>query len=578
MNSHRALVLRSGRTLLVATILSLMVFGASSVMGQEAEPAVQARAIMDTLQSTVDSVAVLQSIEFTDPEADVELLRVLVVEQFSVREKALEEMAGLIREAAPGALPVDSIRVVLRGYISDHLDLIESGLAYLEQDYERFRRQRNSATAEEIGTLEAHIRQTRTWADSLIRYEALALSVAGELQVGLDDRWRSFEHRLHNIAETSTGQLHLVAAERDDLEEQIALEQGTDSPDSGIADLRLRLAALELRIEGIAGTMNTVIGILGRRGYDTTGYEEVLIRTTGEVTGEVLNRGVLTRLARDFASDAWQFLRHNAGTAFVRALIVIFFIVLFRVTFALVWRIAVALRPSRGSRLVRDLVERTLRPLAFLIGLIAGLTFIGVQTTTLLAGLGIAGLVVGFALQDSISNLFAGFAILANRPYDLDDIVEVAGVIGTVRAMGLWTTTVMRFDGRRLLVPNRNIWGSSIENWTVEERRRVECVARVGYEADLQKALAVLEQLLQDEPKVLEHPAPHVWVSDLHESWVEVKVWGWVKSEDWWPLYSELRRLVRLRLEEEGIEMPALRYRELPGAENELPGESPTEN
>jgi small conductance mechanosensitive channel len=212
---------------------------------------------------------------------------------------------------------------------------------------------------------------------------------------------------------------------------------------------------------------------------------------------------------------------------------------------------------------VRDLIGRTLGPLASLLGLIAGLTFIGVQTTTLLAGLGIAGLVVGFALQDSISNLFAGFAILANRPYDLDDIVEVAGVIGTVRAMGLWTTTVMRFDGRRLLVPNRNIWGSSIENWTVEKRRRVECVARIGYEADLRKALAVLEQLLRDEPRVLDDPAPHVWVSDLHESWVELEVWGWVKSEDWWPLYSELRRLVRLKLEEEGIEMPSRRYRRL---------------
>lgn len=590
MNEYRMPWTRPGRTVLAVTLLPMVVLGTRSAMTRELEEqapdsaavvqasgdtlpsaTVLARAILDTLQSTVDSVALLQSIEFTDPEADVELLRVLVVEQFSVRQQALEEMATLVTEAAPDSLPVDSIRAVLRGYITAHIDLIESGLAYLDQDYERFRRERNRATAEEIGTLESHIRQTRTWADSLIRYEALALSVAEELQLGLDDRWRAFEHRLHNIAETSTGQLHLAAAQRDDLEEQIDLEEGTDSPDSEIAGLRLRLAALELRIEGIAGTMSAVIEILGERGYETAAYEEVLIRTTGEVTGEVLDRGVLMRLVRDFAADTWQFLRHNAGTAFVRALIVIFFIVLFRVTFAVVWRIAVALRPSHGSRLVRDLVERTLRPLAFLVGLIAGLTFIGVQTTTLLAGLGIAGLVVGFALQDSISNLFAGFAILANRPYDLDDIVEVAGVIGRVRAMGLWTTTIMRFDGRRLLVPNRNIWGSSIENWTVEEQRRVECVARIGYGADLQKALAVLEQMLRDEPRVLADPAPHVWVSDLDESWVELKVWGWVKSEDWWSLYSELRRLVRLKLAEEGIEMPALRYRQVGGTKDEPP-------
>jgi len=336
--------------------------------------------------------------------------------------------------------------------------------------------------------------------------------------------------------------------------------------------LRLRLAALETRIEGITGTMNTVIEILRHRGVETAAYEEIVIQTTGEVTGEVLEWGVLTRLARDFASDTWQFLRHNAGTVFVRTLIVVFFIVLFRVTFGLLWRLAMVIRPAHGSRLVRDLVGRTLRPLSILVGLIAGLSFIGVQTTTLLAGLGVAGLVVGFALQDSLSNLFAGFAILANRPYDMDDVVEVAGVIGTVRAMGLWTTTVMRFDGRRLMVPNRSIWGSNIENWTVEERRRVDCVVRIGYGADLERALVVLEQLLRDDPRVLEDPAPHVWVSSLDESWVELKVWGWVKSEDWWPLYSELRRLVRLKLADEGIEVPARRYEQVRATQNGPPG------
>lgn len=579
MNRNRELGFRSGRTLLVATFLWLMSAGATYSVAQQPEtappvasstsadtlPPVPTFAVpmLDTLQATVDSVALLQSIEFTDPDADVEFLRVLVIEQFALWQHALETIAARLGEAGPGGPAAASLRTVLRGYVTQHVELIEGGLDYLARDYEGLRRRRAGVTPEELGTLESGIRSTRTWSDSLIRYEALALETSDDLRLGLEERWDGFEHRLHNIAETLTGRLHLAAAEREDLQDRIDLEEGADSPESEIAELRLQLAALETRVEGIAGTMSTVIEVLNGRGYDTAAYEEVLIRTTGEVTGEILDQGVLARLVRDFAADTWQFLRHNAGTAFVRAFIVIFFIILFRVTFAVLWRVAVALRPSRGSRLVRDLVERTLRPLAFLVGLIAGLTFIGVQTTTLLAGLGIAGLVVGFALQDSISNLFAGFAILANRPYDLDDIVEVAGVIGTVRAMGLWTTTVMRFDGRRLLVPNRNIWGSSIENWSVEKRRRVECVARVGYEADLQRVLELLEKMLKDEPRVLADPAPHVWVSELHESWVEVKVWGWVKSEDWWSLHSDLRRLVRLKLEEEGIEMPSRRYRRI---------------
>jgi small conductance mechanosensitive channel len=578
MTTHRLPGRRIGFALLAAAFLSALPSGARSAAGQApgapsrdtlSSAAISAGALLDTLRATVDSVDLLQSIEFTDPDADVEFLRVLVLGQFSLRQRVLARMNDVMRRADPGSLPADSIRTVLRGYITEHLDLIDSGLESMDRDYERLRRQRSKVTAEELGTLESEILASRAWADSLIRYEARELSISDSLELGLEDRWEGFEHRLHNIAETSTGRLHLAAADSEALVEQIDLDKGADSPESETADLRMRLAAVETRIEGIAGTMTTVIEILQRRGYETAAYEEVLIRTTGEVTGEVLDRGVLSRLARDVASDTWQFLRHNAGTAFVRAVIVLFFILFFRFTFGIGWRLAVAIRPVHGSRLLTDLVARTLRPLSSLLGLIVGLSFIGVQTTTLLAGLGVAGLVVGFALQDSLSNLFAGFAILANRPYDLDDIVDVAGVNGTVRAMGLWTTTVMRFDGRRLIVPNRNIWGSSIENWTVEERRRVDCVVRIGYAADLQRTIRILEQLLRDDPRVLEEPAPHVWVGSLDESWIELNVWGWVKSEDWWSLYSEIRALVRLKLAEEGIEVPARRYRQVSGRESE---------
>ena len=309
----------------------------------------------------------------------------------------------------------------------------------------------------------------------------------------------------------------------------------------------------------IADNMTALSRRLERRGFESAAYREILIRSTGEVTGDVLDPQVFLRLVRRLSADLWQSFRQNAGTVFVRLLIVIFFVVLFRVLFILLWRLGQALRLVRGSRLVRDLLGRTLRPVATLIGLIAGLSVIGVQTTTLLAGLGVAGLVIGFALQDSLSNLFAGMAILASRPYDVDDIVEAAGVVGKVRAMGLWNTTIVTFDARRLLVPNKNIWGSNVENRSAEVNRRVETVARIGYGTDLQAAIAVLEQLLRDDARVLEDPAPRVWVSRLAESWVEVKLWPWVRTEDWWSLHSDLPRLVRLKLAEEGIDIPVPR-------------------
>jgi small conductance mechanosensitive channel len=399
----------------------------------------------------------------------------------------------------------------------------------------------------------------RTRGDTLIRYQEWALGASDSLHLDVADRWARYDQLLLNFAEGATDRLQVAVTERDELREQIRVAQGTETPESEIADLRLRLAAVETRIGGIAGNIASVSRVLERRGFETAAYQEALIRATGDVTSEVLDPGVLVRLARSLARETLQSMRRNAGTVLVRLLIVAGFIVLFRVLFGLLWRFARALRLVRGSHLIRDLVGRLLRPVATLIGLYVGLSVIGVQTTTLLAGLGIAGLVVGFALQDSLSNLFAGIAILASHAYDVDDIVEVAGVVGKVRAMGLWNTTIVTFDSRRLLIPNKSIWGANVENRSVEVNRRVDCVARIGYETDLQAAIALLEQLLRDDPRVLEAPAPRVWVSRLDESWVEVKLWPWVKTEDWWSMYSNLPRLVRLKLAEAGIDVPVPR-------------------
>jgi len=414
-------------------------------------------------------------------------------------------------------------------------------------------------TAQEIGPLEAQIRGVRAWADTLVRYKEQALDAADSLRREVADDWERYDQRLLAIAESTVGRLQVAVLDRDRLRERIRVAQRTNAPAARIADLRLRLTAAETRIAAIADNMSSLNRRLGYRGFETAAYQEALIRATGEVTGDVLDPQVLLRLGRRLAADTWLSLRQNAGTVFVRLLIVVAFIVFFRLLFGLLWRLGRAVRLIRGSRLVTDLVRRTLRPVATLVGLFVGLSVIGVQTTTLLAGLGVAGLVVGFALQDSISNLFAGLAILASRPYDVDDIVEAAGVVGRVREMGLWNTTIVTFDARRLLVPNKNIWGSNVENRSAEVNRRVESVARVGYDTDLQAAIAVLKQLLQEDERVLEEPAPTIWVSRLAESWVELKLWPWVKTSDWWSMHSDLPRLVRLKLAEEGIDVPVPR-------------------
>ena len=519
----------------------------------------RARAMLDTLGVAADSVETLRATRLTDPGMELDFLRFQALQQIGRMQEQLKSLAHLLQEASPDSLPTDSVRAVLRGYLLAHLDVLDASLAETADEFDEIRVRRATATAQEIGPLELEIKDLRAWADTVTRYQEWALSEADSLRVDVSDRWKRYDQFVLEFAENTVGRLQIAVSERNDLRDRIRVAERTNAPATEIADLKLRLGAAQTRIDAIADNAASLNDRLEERGYETSAYRENLIRATGEVTGDVLNPQVLLRLARGFFADLWRSLRENAGTVFVRVLIVIAFIVFFRVLFSLLWRLAQAVRLVRGSRLVRDLIGRILRPVATLIGLFAGLSFIGVQTTTLLAGLGVAGLVVGFALQDSLSNLFAGVAILASRPYDVDDIVEAAGVVGKVRAMGLWNTTIVTFDARRLLVPNKNIWGSNVENRSAEVNRRVEAVARIGYTSDLQEAMAVLEQMLREDERVLDEPAPTVWVSRLAESWVEVKLWPWVKTEDWWSMHSDLPRLVRLRLAREGIEVPVPR-------------------
>ena len=519
----------------------------------------RARSLLGTLRSTADSIEVLEAAHFSDPDRDLAFLNVLVLEQVREMQLALRSLSHLMGQVSPDSLPADSVRAFLQGYMGAHLNLIDEAFESTVQDFEALRRQRSAATAAEIGPLESDIRGVRAWADTLVRYQEWALEAADSLRLDVGDRWESYDRLLVAFAENSVGRLQIAVAERDQLRERIRVAERTNAPAARVSELRLRLTAVETRIAAIADNMTALNGRLRNRGFETATYQEVLIRATGEVTGDVLDPQVLIRLSRRLASDAWRSLRQNAGTVFVRVVIVVAFVVFFRLLFMLLWRLAQALRLVRGSRLVRDLVGRTLRPMASVIGLMVGLSFIGVQTATLLAGLGVAGLVVGFALQDSISNLFAGMAILASRPYDVDDIVEAAGVVGKVREMGLWNTTIVTFDARRLLVPNKNIWGSNVENRSAEVNRRVEAVARVGYDTDLPSAMRILENLMREDHRVLDEPPPTVWVSRLAESWVEVKLWPWVKTGDWWSMHSDLPRLVRVKLAEVGIEVPVPR-------------------
>ncbi len=181
---------------------------------------------------------------------------------------------------------------------------------------------------------------------------------------------------------------------------------------------------------------------------------------------------------------------------------------------------------------------------------------VGIQTTSLIAVLGAAGLAIGLALQGSLANFAAGVLIIMFHPFKVGDVIEGAGVLGVVHELGIFTTVMKTPDNKTIFVPNGSLAGGNITNYTLEEKRRVDMVVGVGYGEDVRKVKDVLMDIITSDDRVLKDPEPLVAVLELADSSVNFVVRPWTKTEDYWGVYFDTMAAVKLRLDEEGIEIP----------------------
>jgi len=188
--------------------------------------------------------------------------------------------------------------------------------------------------------------------------------------------------------------------------------------------------------------------------------------------------------------------------------------------------------------------------------IIAALGTLGVNTTSFAAIIGAAGLAVGLALQGNIANFGAGVVLLFLRPFKVGDFVEAGGAVGIIDTIGIFNTTFKTGDNRVIIVPNSNIIGGNITNYSREAIRRIDLVIGVGYEDDLKFVKSTLEEILANHPKVLKDPAPAVALAELADSSVNFNVRPWVKSEDYWGVRSELLETIKTTFDEKGINIP----------------------
>ena len=233
------------------------------------------------------------------------------------------------------------------------------------------------------------------------------------------------------------------------------------------------------------------------------------------------------------------------------------------ITLFIAWIIAGWIRRAIGKNL-----EKRLDPMlaqffsnvaryAILTAAVLGcLGVFGIQTTSFAAVLGALGLAIGLAFQGTLSNFAAGIMLLVFRPFKVGDVIEVAGEIGSVKELELFTTELVSADNRRIIVPNSEVFGKKIINYTHYPTRRVEVAVGTDYGADLDKVRGVLEGVAKSVEGGLEEPPPAVFLSELGGSSIDWKVRVHTKTEDFWDVYQRLTRAVKRALDAEGIGIP----------------------
>ncbi|MFN3151766.1 mechanosensitive ion channel domain-containing protein [Bremerella sp.] len=210
----------------------------------------------------------------------------------------------------------------------------------------------------------------------------------------------------------------------------------------------------------------------------------------------------------------------------------------------------------RLSQLAEHLIARMIKNIVLVIGFAIALTALEIDITPVIAAIGATGLVVGLALQGTLSNFASGLMILVNRPFDVGDVVTAGGITGVIDQMNLVSTRFKTFDNQTIYVPNNEIWNNVITNITANHTRRVDMEFGIGYDDDFEKAEQIILDAVNSHEKVLKKPEPQVITHDLGESSVNIVCRPWAKTADWWQVKTEVTREVKRRFDEAGISIP----------------------
>ncbi|MEM1411103.1 MAG: mechanosensitive ion channel family protein [Pseudomonadota bacterium] len=328
------------------------------------------------------------------------------------------------------------------------------------------------------------------------------------------------------------------------------LEEGPEAE-----QLRAHIIALSDERNLVVEKFLALVDALERKGGDPAvvqGYQDYV---RAAIAAEWAATDIST-----FASATWEWLVSFDGgvgillriTAIIGSLFVL--IIVARFVRGIANR---ALKRAKNlSHLLKEFLLKTVFWLTFAVGFMIVLGMFGVNITPLFAVLGGASFIIAFAMQETLGNLAAGLMIMINKPFDVGDLIDTNGVLGSVEAVSIVSTTVRTFDNQVIILPNSSVWGSVITNVTVSPTRRVDLVFGIGYGDDMDKASAILERLVSEHELILDDPAPLIKVHELADSSVNFIVRPWTKTEDYWTVYWDLTKGVKAAFDAEGVSIP----------------------
>lgn len=211
---------------------------------------------------------------------------------------------------------------------------------------------------------------------------------------------------------------------------------------------------------------------------------------------------------------------------------------------------------TKLDRILVEFIQSLVNALLLVFVIVAALDQLGVNTNSVIAVLGAAGLAIGLALQGSLQNFAAGFMLLIFRPFKGGDFVEAAGTAGVIEKIGIFSTTLHTGDNKEVIIPNSAIYSSNIVNYSKRPTRRIDMIFSIGYEDDLRAARDIIAAIIKDEPRILPEPDTLIAVGELATNSVNFFVRPWVKTEDYWDVKFALTEKIKLAFDANGITIP----------------------